>query len=113
MLKLSPDHGQNKRVERNVRVRLFSADESRASLGSESHTINVSEHGLLMEVPAVADVVLGQDVIVVIDWEGGTFESRAEVVRFESPYWKDHWSSVMGLRLEQVMPPDLLKHSTS
>ncbi len=104
----SPDHGKNARIDRAVDVRLMAPDGAHQLISSASHTINVSEHGLLMEVPQSADVVLGQQVMVHLEWEGGTFESTGEVVRFESPYWKDGFSSVMGLRLEAALPPELL-----
>lgn len=108
---LNPTRPQNARIDRDVEVRLRDADGQHRFVSTGSHTINVSEHGLLMEVPETADIAVGQEVLVCIRWAHGEFETSAEIVRFESPYWKDHWTSVMALRLRDALPSELLKHA--
>ena len=100
---------QNARIDRAVEVQLRDVDGQHHLVSSASHTINVSEHGLLMEVPDTADVAIGQEVLVCLRWAHGEFETTAEIVRFESPYWKDRWSSVMALRLRDALPSELLQ----
>lgn len=80
-------------------------------ISSQSETINVSDHGLLMEVPSALDACVGQEVVVSLHWEAGEFESPGEIVRFESPYWRDVSKSVMGVRLENAIPSALLRSS--
>lgn len=82
-------------------------------ISTAAHTVNVSESGLLMEVPSRLDAVVGQEVVVTLTWRGGTFESEATIVRFESPYWRDGASSVMGLHLEHPLPPELIAASAA
>jgi hypothetical protein len=105
---LTPVRPFNARIERHVEVRLKDVGADHHFISSRSETINVSEHGLLMEVPSALDACVGQEVIVSLHWEGGDFESQGEIVRFESPYWRDLTKSVMGVRLEGAIPHDLL-----
>ena len=103
-----PQRSQHSRIERHVEVRLKDVGADHHFISSRAETINVSDHGLLMEVPAALDAVVGQEVIVSLHWEGGEFESPAEIVRFESPFWRDVSKSVMGLKLESALPASLL-----
>lgn len=96
------------RIERHVEVRLKDVDADHHFISSRSETINVSDHGLLMEVPSALDACVGQEVVVSLHWKDGEFESPGEIVRFESPYWRDGTSSVMGVRLDKAIPPALL-----
>jgi hypothetical protein len=99
---------QHARIERHVEVRLKDVGADHHFISSRSETINVSEHGLLMEVPNSLDACIGQEVIASLHWDGGTWESLGEIVRFESPYWRDPLKSVMGVRLTHALPHDLL-----
>lgn len=105
---LTPTRPFLARIERHIEVRLKDVDSDHHFISSKSETINVSDHGLLMEVPSALDACVGQEVIVSLHWEGGEWESPGEIVRFESPYWRDMRSSVMGVRLEAALPHDLL-----
>lgn len=96
------------RIERHVEVRLKDVGADHHFISSQSETINVSDHGLLMEVPSALDACVGQEVVVSLHWSNGEFESLGEIVRFESPYWRDGSSSVMAVRLESAIPPSLL-----
>ena len=98
----------NARIERHVEVRLKDIGADHHFISSQSETINVSDHGLLMEVPSPLDACVGQEVVVSLHWEAGEFESPGEIVRFESPYWRDVTKSVMGVRLENAIPSSLL-----
>ena len=95
------------RINRQVDVRLLAVDSTQA-LGSATRTIDLSEHGLLIEVPKRLDAVCGQQVRVSLRWASREFQAIAEVVRIESPYWKDGRTSVMGLHLDATLPADLL-----
>ncbi len=101
----------NARIERHVEVRLKDIGAENHFISSQSETINVSDHGLLMEVPSALDACVGQEVVVSLHWEAGEFESPGESVRFESPYWRDVSKSVMGVRLENAIPSALLRSS--
>jgi hypothetical protein len=103
-----PHRPLHSRIERRVEVRLMDVDTNHQFIGGTADTINVSEHGLMMEVPAVLDACEGQEVIASLHWEGGEFESPATIVHFTSPYWRNPRKSVMGLRLTEPLPPDLL-----
>ncbi len=96
------------RINRVVEVRLREPDAADHFISTTSHTINVSETGLLMEVPTLLDACVGQDVIACIHWDGGSFESPGRIARFESPYWKDGVSSVLGVELKNALPEELL-----
>ncbi len=103
-----PHRHEHARVERHVEVRLRDVDAAHHFISTRSETLNVSEHGLLMEVPAVLDACEGQEVIASLHWDGGDWESPALIVRFESPYWRDPSKSVMGVRLARAVPAGLL-----
>ncbi len=103
-----PRRTVSSRIERHVEVRLKDVGADHHFISSRSETINVSDHGLLMEVPAALDACVGQEVVVSLHWDDGEFESLGEIVRFESPYWRDGASSVMGIRLENAIPSSLL-----
>ncbi|MBP9105601.1 MAG: hypothetical protein KBF56_02455 [Gemmatimonadaceae bacterium] len=105
---LTPTRPFQTRIERRVEVRLKDVDSDHHFISSKSETINVSDHGLLMEVPSALDACVGQEVIVSLHWADGQWESPGEIVRFESPYWRDLRSSVMGVRLARALPHDLL-----
>lgn len=105
---LTPTRPFRTRIERHVEVRLKDVDSDHHFISSKSETINVSDHGLLMEVPSALDACVGQEVIVSLHWADGQWESPGEIVRFESPYWRDLRSSVMGVRLARALPHDLL-----
>ena len=106
--RLTPTRPFRSRIERHLEVRLKDVDADHHFISSTSETINVSDHGLLMEVPAALDACIGQDVVVSLHWEGGTWESPGQIVRFESPYWRDLRTSVMGVRMERALPHELL-----
>jgi hypothetical protein len=97
------------RFERVLFVRLYSVAEGGREIGAGSQTINVSEHGLLVEVPRTLDACVGQEVMVVLSWGNSSFRSHGEIVRFESPYWREPAKQVMGVRLQDALPPELLK----
>ncbi|MEO7966086.1 MAG: hypothetical protein ABIT38_19460 [Gemmatimonadaceae bacterium] len=101
------------RIERHVEVRLKDIGSEHHFISTLAETINVSHHGLLMEVPTALDACVGQEVIVSLHWDGGMFESQAEIVRFESPFWRDVTKSVMGLKLESALPSSLLVSADS
>ena len=101
------------RVECVLDVVLHDVGGSHPLISTVAHTVNVSESGLLMEVPHRLDAVVGQDVVVTLTWRGGTFETEATIVRFESPYWRDGTSSVMGLHLAQPLPAALIAESAT
>ncbi len=105
---LTPSRPFNARIERHVEVRLKDVGSDHHFISSRAETVNVSEHGLLMEVPSALDACVGQEVIVSLHWEGGDFESLGEIVRFESPFWRDISKSVMGLKLRDALPMELL-----
>jgi len=105
---LTPTRPFQTRIERHVEVRLKDVDSDHHFISSKSETINVSDHGLLMEVPSALDACVGQEVIVSLHWADGQWESPGGIVRFESPYWRDLRSSVMGVRLARALPHDLL-----
>ncbi|MBC7897157.1 MAG: hypothetical protein H7066_17190 [Cytophagaceae bacterium] len=96
-----------------VDVVLRDVGASHPLISTLSHTVNVSESGLLIEVPNRLDACVGQEVVVTLTWPGGTFESEATIVRFESPYWRDGASSVMGLHVAQTLPSDLISMGTA
>lgn len=104
----TPTRPYNARIERQVDVRLRDADGSDHFIHAQTHTINVSEHGMLMEVPPALDACVGQEVIVSLQWGGAAYESPGEIVRFESPYWKDQTKTVMGIRLRDALPGAML-----
>lgn len=89
-------------------VVLRDVESSHTLISTTSHTVNVSESGLLMEVPSRLDACVGQEVVVTLTWPNGAFETGATIVRFESPYWRDGASSVMGLQLAQRLPAELI-----
>jgi hypothetical protein len=97
------------RFDRVLTVRLFSVDDGGREIGAASKSINVSEHGLLVEVPRTLDACVGQEVVVVLNWGASTFRSHGEIVRFESPYWRDPTKQVMGVRVQDALPQELLK----
>ena len=103
-----PRRSQHARIERHVEVRLKDVGADHHFISTRAKTINVSDHGLLMEVPSALDGCVGQEVIVSLHWDGGDFESPARIVRFESPFWRDLTKSVMGVRLEDALPSVLL-----
>lgn len=96
------------RVERILDVELHDIGATHPLISTLSHTVNISLSGLLMEVPSKLDACVGQDVIVTLKWPGGVFESEGQIVRFESPYWKDGESSVMGVRLDHPLPEGIV-----
>lgn len=108
MPSLTPTRPFLARIERHIEVRLKDVDADHHFISTKSETINVSDHGLLMEVPSALDACVGQDVVVSLHWEDGEWESPGQIVRFESPYWRDLRSSVMGVRLDCALPHDLL-----
>lgn len=96
-----------KRVDRVLDVTLRDSDDY-PKLVRLSKTVNLGQHGILMEVPALLDAVQGEDIVVRLRWAEGTFESPGRIVRFESPYRGDPARSVMGIELTRDLPPALL-----
>ncbi len=96
------------RIERHVEVRLKDIGADHHFISTRSDTINVSEYGLLMEVPTTLDACVRQEVVASLHWDGGEFESLGEIVRFEGPYWRDPTKSVMAVRLKEPLPHELL-----
>jgi hypothetical protein len=100
---------KRERFDRVLTVRLFSVADGGREIGSASKSINVSEHGLLVEVPRTLDACVGQDVVIVLSWGASTFRSHGEIVRFESPYWRDPTKQVMGVHVQDALPRELLR----
>ena len=96
------------RVARQVEIRLKEPGRPDVVIGTDSHTVNVSRNGLLMEIPRVLDAVAGQEIAVCMNWEGKTFETGATIVRFESPYHGNPQRQVMALGLAQPLPEELI-----
>lgn len=92
------------RFHRDVEVRLREAGRPDVLLGPASHSINISRNGLLVEILGPLDVVAGEDVVVSLRWEGGSFESPATIVRFDSPYQGDPGRQAMALQLRHPVP---------
>ena len=97
-----------KRVRRAVEIRLLDAGRPDVVIGSDTHSVNVSRQGMLLELPKVLDAVAGQEIAVQCVWQGGRFETTAEIVRFESPYQGDATRQVMALKLKDSVPASLL-----
>lgn len=96
-----------KRVNRILDVTIQDSDDH-PKLIRLSKTVNLGQHGLLMDVPALLDAVQGEDIVVRLRWAEGTFESPGRIVRFESPYRGDPARSVMGIDLTNQLPTALL-----
>ena len=98
MPSLTPTRPFLARIERHIEVRLKDVDADHHFISTRSETINVSDHGLLMEVPSALDACVGQDVVVSLHWEDGEWESPGQIVRFESPLPKDFDETLRRLR---------------
>ncbi|MBL8980865.1 MAG: hypothetical protein JNL26_01700, partial [Gemmatimonadetes bacterium] len=62
------------RVNRVLDVTIQDSDDQ-PKLIRLSKTVNLGRHGILMDVPALLDAVQGEDIIVLLRWAEGTFES--------------------------------------
>ena len=100
------------RFNREVEVRLREVGRPDLVLGRASHTINISRSGLLAEIPAELDAVGGEEVSVRLTWDGGSFETAATIVRFDSPYRGDPARQAMALQLKEPIPPQLFEDPT-
>lgn len=104
------EHAARARAQRYFReldVQLFDLESGRA-LGAVTHTVDVSEHGLLMDVSPPIDAGCHQRVRVELRWDGRTFASEAEIVRLDTPDALDKVAFVMGLRVDDALPAELL-----
>ena len=97
------------RFNREVEVRLREVGHPDFVLGRASHSINISRNGLLAEIPGELDAVGGQEVSVRLSWNGGSFETAATIVRFDSPYRGDPARQAMALQLTEPIPPQLFE----
>jgi len=97
------------RFNRAVEVRLREVGHPDVVLGRASHSINISRNGLLAEIPVQLDAVGGEEVSVRLTWDGGSFETAARIVRFDSPYRGDAARQAMALQLKEPMPPQLFE----
>jgi hypothetical protein len=97
-----------KRVRRAVEIRRLDAGRPDVVLGSDTHSVNVSSQGMLLELPKVLDAVAGQEIAVQCVWQRGRFETMEEIVRFESLYQGDPARQVMALKLKDCVPATLL-----
>ncbi|HVO34712.1 MAG TPA: hypothetical protein VMT21_04035 [Gemmatimonadales bacterium] len=97
------------RFNREVEVRLREVGRPDLVLGRASHSINISSNGLLAEIPGELDAVGGQEVSVRLTWDGGSFETTATIVRFDSPYRGDPARQAMALQLKEPIPHELFE----
>ena len=107
-MRFTPTRPTGSRIDRQIEVQLKDIDASHPFISTCSETINISEYGILMEVPSTLDACVQQEVVASLTWEGGSYESLGEIVRFEGPYWKDPTKSVMAIRLKNALPSVLL-----
>lgn len=71
-------------------------------------TLNLSRSGMLVEIPPALEVVQGEEIDVTIFAADLTVETRATIMRFESPIEGDPFRQAMGLRLDTPLPDDLV-----
>lgn len=104
------ERAELKRAERLpavLDVQLSGVDDDRP-LGRPTRTIDVSDRGLLVEVPDGVIAGCGARVRVRLRWDRWDCGMLAEVVRVESPFWRGRPTAVMGLHLATALPPALL-----